>query len=175
MNLNRTQGQSHDHAQCIESALVAARQHCKARGVRLTPLREDVLTQVWQSHKPLGAYAIMDLMRESREEKVAPPTVYRALEFLLAQGLIHKINTINAFIGCPLGESKHSHSPCFFICQQCQETAEVELPGLERNLVVEAKAQGFQVNEQCVEITGLCARCQSSDGGPALDKEGGDE
>lgn len=112
----------------------------------------------------------MDLLRETRPGKIAPPTVYRALDFLLEQGLVHRINSINAFIGCPFGDSEHSHSPCFFICTQCQETAEIELPVLEQGLKAQAAQQGFRIGKQSVEITGLCQRCCLSVSGGQADE-----
>ncbi|MCB1615389.1 MAG: transcriptional repressor [Pseudomonadales bacterium] len=150
----------HDHAHCIESALISAGRVCKQKGVRLTPLRKQVLALVWRSHKALGAYTIMDLMREQQAEKIAPPTVYRALEFLLAQGLVHRLNSVNAFIGCPLRESKRPHSPCFFICLSCLETREVDMPHLEKNIRVQAEEQGFSIERPSIEVTGLCRICQ---------------
>src|SRR5262249_40395465 len=91
--------QPHDHRHCIDDALSRAETVCAERGARMTPLRRRVLELVWDSHAPIGAYAIMDLLRAADDRAAAPPTVYRALEFLLDQGLVHKIESLNAFVG----------------------------------------------------------------------------
>jgi Fur family zinc uptake transcriptional regulator len=90
---------SHDHEHCVEDALAAADKLCAEQGLRFTPLRRRVLELVWSSHKPVGAYALLDKLR-SEDLGSAPPTVYRALDFLIEHGLIHRIERMNAFIGC---------------------------------------------------------------------------
>src|SRR3954468_17348987 len=122
----------HNHGHCISDAIDSARQLCDERGVRLTSLREQVLELVWQSHKPLGAYTLMDMLGQASTRRVAPPTVYRALDFLLEEGLIHRINSLNAFIGCPSPTQKHqSH---FLICQECNVAVELDNPELNERL-----------------------------------------
>jgi len=93
----------HDHKRCINAALCRARELCDARKARLTPIRETVLKTIWASHRPLGAYEIVDQMSQSETSahRVLPPTVYRAIQFLLDQGLIHRLSSLNAYIGCP--------------------------------------------------------------------------
>ena len=94
----------HDHRRCVADALDKAEALCSDRGARLTKLRCRVLELVWNSHAPIGAYDV--LRRLSQEhQSAAPPTVYRALDFLLEQGLIHRIESLNAYIGCPVPES----------------------------------------------------------------------
>lgn len=147
----------HDHAECVSDALAAAQALCNDRGARLTPLREQVLELIWQSHKPLGAYALMDMLAEASTRRVAPPTVYRALDFLLDQGLIHRINGLNAFIGCPApDEQHHSH---FLICRDCGVAVELDASALTENIQTAAQAAGFTVASHAVEIMGLCPRC----------------
>src|SRR3954453_3718975 len=93
------QPKDHDHADCVAAALGAAERLCARRGARLTELRRRVLELIWRSHEPIGAYALLDRLGRERG-RVAPPTVYRALEFLIAHGLVHRIASLNAFIGC---------------------------------------------------------------------------
>ena len=94
--------EEHDHRVCVKDALEQATAICAKRGARLTPIRRRVLELIWASHKPSGAYDILEaLSQESRGKRIAPPTVYRALDFLLEQGLIHRLESLNAFIGCP--------------------------------------------------------------------------
>lgn len=147
----------HDHNHCISDALEAARQLCLGRGVRLTDLRLQVLELIWQNHKPLGAYTLMEMLAKANTRRVAPPTVYRALDFLLEQGLIHRINVLNAFIGCPSPGTKHqSH---FLICRACGIAIELDQPALTKHVIDVAQDAGFRVEAQSLEVSGLCANC----------------
>ena len=98
--------QPHDHKHCIKGALEEARALCAQKGVRLTALRETVLELIWQSHRPVGAYEILAELTRIQDKSAQPPTVYRALDFLLEHGLIHRLSSLNAFIGCPHPEKK---------------------------------------------------------------------
>lgn len=154
----------HDHTHCIDAALSAARKLCGERALRLTPLREQVLQLVWQSHKPLGAYAILDLLSAvsgAKKPRPAPPTVYRALEFLLENGLVHRINSLNAFIGCT--QPQAHHSSLFLICRNCETAIEIADPAI--NSAIHSAAQSARFTEQsaCVEIAGLCPNCRRRD------------
>lgn len=155
---------SHNHQHCVKDALTTAAQLCRNKGARLTPLRRQVLQLVWGSHKPLGAYALMDLLKQAQIEQgstgksVAPPTVYRALDFLLEHGLVHRINSLNAFIGCC--EPNQNHSAQFFICSCCENTEEILSPQLTKAISSSAKTAGFTVEHEVIEIVGLCPRCQ---------------
>ena len=115
----------HDHKACQGEALERAELICAERGVRLTDTRKRVLELVWSGHKPLGAYDILDALRRERDG-AAPPTVYRALEFLMGLGLIHRIESLNAFVGCTDPETPHRAQ--FLICDQCGTTAELNDP-----------------------------------------------
>jgi len=150
----------HNHSHCISSALDSARELCDQRGVRLTSLREQVLELIWQSHKPLGAYRLMEMLAKASTRRVAPPTVYRALDFLLEEGLIHRINSLNAFIGCPSPGQKHqSH---FLICQGCNVAVELDDAQLNQRIQGAAANAGFSLLSHSVEINGLCPACQSA-------------
>jgi len=149
----------HNHAHCINDALAAARQICEQRGTRLTPQRLQILELVWQSHKPLGAYALMDQLAQMATRTVAPPTVYRALEFLLEQGLIHRIHALNAYIGCPA--PKHQHQSHFLLCRDCGIAVEMVQPALVQHINNSAQAAGFSVVSQALEVMGLCPDCQT--------------
>ena len=149
----------HNHNHCIHEAITAARSLCEGRGVRLTSLREQVLELVWQSHKPLGAYTLMEMLAKASTRRVAPPTVYRALDFLLEEGLIHRINSLNAFIGCPSPTQRHqSH---FLICQACNVAVELDSLPLQQALADSAADAGFSLLSHSVEISGFCAECQA--------------
>ena len=155
----------HDHGHCIDEALTTARQLCKDNGLRLTPVREQVFTIVWQSHKPLGAYAILDKLTNQQAEgqrRMAPPTVYRALEFLQNHGLVHRIASLNAYIGCC--SPARAHQSHFLICRCCDGTVEVPPSNISQAIADSAQQAGFQVEGECVEIIGLCPNCQSKQG-----------
>lgn len=148
----------HAHEHCIDSALHSAEHLCAERGVRLTAIRKRVLELVWASHQPLGAYAILDRLTEEGH-KPAPPTVYRALEFLLEQGLIHRIASLNAFLGCI--HPSHQHLACFFLCQRCGNAEEVEdSQALQQEITRHAAKLGFSIRQPILEVTGLCQLCQ---------------
>jgi Fur family zinc uptake transcriptional regulator len=133
---------------------------CGARGLRLTKLRRRVLELVCASHEPIKAYDLLDRLREERRG-AAPPTVYRALDFLRRQGLVHKIQSLNAFVGC--GEPGHGGNGQFLICRDCGEVAEMDDPALVDLLAVQAHRAGFAAENQTIEVRGLCAGCRAAD------------
>lgn len=152
----QTAHHTHNHKACIEDALTTARDLCAERGVQLTPLREKVLQIVWKSHKPVGAYDVLDELARSHKS-ARPPTVYRALDFLMAEGFIHKIESLNAYLGCV--EAGAPHSGLFLICRKCGATEEIADPKLEAALDQASKRVGFRAERRVVEISGICAQC----------------
>ena len=148
----------HDHSQCVKSALAEAEVVCRRQGTRLTALRRRVLELVWHSHKPLGAYDILAVLSEQDGRRAAPPTVYRALDFLLENGLVHRIASLNAFIGCAHPEQPHQGQ--FLICYQCHTAIELESFSISEAITNAAVSLGFQVYQKTVEISGLCRACQ---------------
>jgi len=129
---------------------------CRERGLRLTPRRRQVLQIVCNSPKPLGAYEILATL-QAEQPGAAPPTVYRALEFLLAQGLIHRLETLHAFVGCEHPE--HPHAGQFLICTRCGDVTELEDSQVASSLGRAAAASGFRPRHRVVEVTGTCAHC----------------
>lgn len=153
----RFAARGHDHERCVAEALRTAEALCSRRGARLTELRRRVLELVWASHAPIGAYDV--LRRLSQEhEGAAPPTVYRALDFLLEQGLIHRIESLNAFVGCP--DPAETHISQFLICEGCGTAAELQDPGIERAIARSAGDLGFLIKDKTVELRGLCPECR---------------
>jgi Fur family zinc uptake transcriptional regulator len=146
----------HSHGRCLDSALAKAEQACKARGLRLTPLRRRVLELIWGSHEPVKAYDALDRLR-GEHKGAAPATVYRALEFLLRQGLVHKIESLNAYIGC--GEPGHNTASQFLICHRCGEVAELDDDEVTALIAARAGKLGFAVDSQTIEVQGCCAKC----------------
>lgn len=157
---NNFPNRHHDHAVCIESALVQAELLCRERGVRLTPLRRRVLEIVWESHAPLGAYDALQRMNAGGERN-APPTVYRALDFLMNHGLIHRIESMNAFVGCATPENTHKGQ--FFICRDCGNVAEAHSEEISEAIEASATRTGFLVETPVVEISGQCLECHDDE------------
>ena len=132
---------------------------CSARAARFTPLRARVLELIWQSHKPLGAYAILDML-SNEGRSPAPPTVYRALEFLLKHGLVHRIASLNAYAGCR--RPGHSGSGQFLICTRCGNVAELSNAKVTAAIEAAAAAETFKAELHTVEITGVCLHCRAA-------------
>ena len=153
----------HNHSHCIAEALSEAHALCQQRGARLTPLRETVLKLVWQSHQPIGAYDILAELTKQESRPAQPPTVYRALEFLQEQGLVHRLSSINAYIGCPnpSAHSNQAHRGGFLICEKCRVTIEVEDAAINKALQHCATEHGFSVSSASIELTGLCRNCST--------------
>ena len=151
----------HDHGACVHGALEAAEAECRRKGARLTPIRRRVLELVWESHQPVGAYALLENL--SREGwSAAPPTVYRALEFLQQHGLVHRIALLNAFIGCSRPGLPHAGK--FLLCAGCGAAAELEDEDIDRVVTAAAARLGFTVSRQTVEVEGLCPGCREAGG-----------
>lgn len=148
----------HDHGQCIATALAAAEQLCQSRGAQLTPIRRKTLELIWSNHKAVKAYDLLDLIRPSNDA-AKPATVYRALEFLLEQGLIHRVESLNAFVGCHC--SGVQHEQILLICSNCHDIEERPAGHLLDSLNQELSRSGFQSQRKTLEIHGLCQACQS--------------
>ena len=146
----------HDHAVCVDAALSAAEERCSAEGLRLTPVRRRVLEFLLQEHRALGAYVILDHLRSAGFGS-QPPVVYRALDFLVNHGFVHRIERLNAFIACTLPGT--THSPAFMICRHCDSVAEAHSDPVDGALAAAARAAGFQVEQTVVEAEGVCVVC----------------
>lgn len=149
----------HDHARCTVDAMAHAEALCRERGERLTPMRRRVLEVLSASHKPLGAYEIIDLIG-GNGPRPAPITIYRALDFLRDNGLVHRIESRNAFLACV--RKHHSDAlVAFLLCEQCGAVGEVPAGALAPALTAAARAAGFTPKMSVIEITGLCAHCRT--------------
>lgn len=146
----------HDHQACIADALARAEAVCAQRGLRLTAIRRRVLELIWASHQPTKAYDLLARINDERGN-AAPPTIYRALDFLLEAGLVHKIESQNAFIGCAANHDRNP--PKFFICRECGRAAEIQSRDIDDAIAGEAEQTGFVVDHQTIEVDGLCASC----------------
>ena len=142
----------------MEKSIQAAEQYCQENGLNFTPVRRKVLEILLQKNTAIGAYEILDLLREAGF-KNQPPVAYRALEFLVQNGFAHKIEQLNSFIGCM--HPGKDHSPAFMICRKCDSVSEEE--ALTRNFSVSqiASKAGFTVEKAVIEARGLCHSCAS--------------
>ena len=148
----------HDHGRCVQTAVSRAHDLCARRGARLTPLREQVLELVWRSHAPIGAYQLMERLAESRG-RVAPPTIYRALDFLKENGFIHRLESLNAFIACPHHHAR-GEKVVFLICETCRHVEEATAKPLDAALAGLARDHEFTAARQVVELAGTCRNCR---------------
>ncbi len=153
----------HHHVHDAKDFVHAVERACTERGLRLTPTRARVLTLIALAGAPIKAYDLLDKVRESVDGGVAaPPTVYRALDFLLANGFIHKLESINAFVACHHPNSAQ-HSVPFLICNRCHSATELEDASIVATLDAAARGLGFAPQAQTLEVHGLCARCARAD------------
>jgi Fur family zinc uptake transcriptional regulator len=152
----------HDHDRCTADALAHAEALCAVRGQRLTPLRRQVLETLAESHKALGAYEIMERMA-GQGPRPAPITVYRALDFLLENGLVHRIESRNAFLAC-IGDhhAAGSGTTVFLICERCGAVGEASSAAVAETLQTAARAVGFTPKARVIEVTGICAHCRKA-------------
>lgn len=137
-----------------------ARAYCDQRGARFTPLREKVYQILITKHGPMGAYELLDELKET-ESSAKPATVYRALDFLMDFGFIHRLESTNAFVACHHFDC--SHPVQFLICDSCGDVVEIQSEGLKDTLNSQANERGFKVLKQTIEAHGLCADCQQTE------------
>jgi Fur family zinc uptake transcriptional regulator len=158
----------HDHDRCSSDAMAVAEAVCAEHGQRLTPIRRKVLAALLASHKPLGAYEIIDRLAPKGSRlgsrvgpRPAPITAYRALEFLRENGLVHRIESRNAFIACV-----HNHAAgalvVFLICERCGAVGEASSPEVTATLTSAARAAGFTPKSPVIEISGICTHCRAA-------------
>ncbi len=151
----------------VTARLVAAKEHCSKRHIRFTPLRQQIYTLVLKANKPVGAYDLITQLQQERvsaitdgnaTKNVAPPTVYRTLEFLLSEGLIHQLTSINAYVPCC--HPREGHQAAFLICQNCHSVKETSANELFYQLKSIADQGHFQAQNSVIEISGMCQQCQ---------------
>ncbi|WP_086934273.1 Fur family transcriptional regulator [Agarilytica rhodophyticola] len=158
--VNNTQSQLYDNA-AIASAIKRAKEICQINDVRLTQLREQVLVLILRHGKPLGAYSLMDMLEETSDrERVAPPTIYRTLDFLLEYRLIHKIHSLNAYVSN--SNPRREESSVILICSDCGNAQEVPNNTIQQAINLSASQHRFSVRKQVIEITGQCSSCKQN-------------
>lgn len=143
----------------LAATLVAAEAACARKGARLTPMRRAVLEQLIHAGRPLGAYQLLHRLGAGRNTATpAPPAVYRSLDFLLEHGLVHRLETARAYVACLHPE--HPHAAQFLICRRCGTVVETEDERVAGAAEALGERAGFVLEQQSVELTGVCASCQ---------------
>jgi len=163
MTATSVQGDAVKFSAAVEDRLAQADNYCALQGSRLTDTRRHVLGMILASPRPVGAYDLLDQLR-GHHRNAAPPTVYRALEFLSTHGLIHKIERLSAFVGCSHRLRCHhgascSHRAQFLICRICGIVQELENDEVEKAVSLAARDIGFHVEHTTIEVEGICAGC----------------
>ncbi|MGI9221909.1 MAG: Fur family transcriptional regulator [Woeseiaceae bacterium] len=156
---NRIADTAHDHNHCVADALATAERLCDERGLRFTTVRRRVLELVWDSHKPIGAYDILEVLNKETGS-AAPPKVYRALDFLIDAGLVHRLDSLNAFIGCP--DPAQRHAGQFLICLECRSVTELYDSEIEDLVARTANQHQFAASRQMLEVEGICNSCRTA-------------
>lgn len=149
----------HNHADCMKHALQAAESICLTRNIRLTPARKRVLELICASHQAIGAYQLLDQLRQEAHT-AKPATIYRALDFLMDAGLVHKVESLNAYIGCLSAEQDH-HS-AILICDHCHNAYEIDARHCYYNLYEKSKLLDFRPSQLILELHGTCMECSSN-------------
>lgn len=148
----------HDHHHHHADPLAAAEAHCAERGLKLTDMRKQVFESLAAAPRAMGAYDLIDALAAHGHKRLAPVSIYRALEFLMEAGLAHKIQSLNAFVACP-----HLHGPgdmvVFLICDSCGRVEEATSDGVAKALAAVARGKGFQPGGQLIEMKGRCTAC----------------
>jgi len=142
--------------------MTAAETHCAQRGLRLTPIRRDVLAALYSTHRPMSAYDIINALATSGVKRQAPVTIYRAMNFLLSEGFAHKLESRNAFIACPFHHTSRD-LVVFMICERCGGVDEATSEPLTRALSEIAERNHFAPRARVIELQGACAHCRDED------------
>tara|TARA_B100001741_G_scaffold293420_1_gene275032 strand:- start:215 stop:718 length:504 start_codon:yes stop_codon:yes gene_type:complete len=146
-----------NNSPCFRKAMHEIQKYCLEKNLKFTPLRRKVFEFLLRAHKPLGAYEVLDLLRQEGFAST-PPIAYRVLDFLVSHGFVHRIQGLNAFVACSHPGS--SHSPAFMICRKCEEVAEIRAKDSKINLI-KSSVYDFIVEKTTVEILGVCKSCHS--------------
>ena len=135
---------------------------CAVRGLQVTPLRRQIAAILAEADQPLGAYAIIQKLAEVQQRIVAPPTVYRTLDFLVDNGFVLKIESRQAYVACDhvAHHDGHDHHGIVFSCLRCGRTSEVDSPALDEDLRTLSETLGFRIDRKVFEVAGTCASCR---------------
>lgn len=149
---------AHKHSACVSNVMRKAEAICADRKLRLTPARRRVLEILLENHRAIGAYDVLERLRAEGLGS-QPPVAYRALDFWVSAGLVHKIQNLNAFVAC--AHPSTGHDPIFMICRSCGTVAETTSGTKDSAAERAAAAAGFQIETTIREVMGLCPNCQT--------------
>jgi Fur family transcriptional regulator, zinc uptake regulator len=152
----------HDHGTCVASTVARAEEALASRGQRLTPLRRGVLEEIAGSHAAVGAYEVLDRMARKSGRRLAPISVYRALESLVGVGIVHRLESRNAFFACHATHAGNRRQ-IVFACERCGAVAEVPGPNVFEDLASAARTVGFKPTRAMVEVMGICRPCAAAE------------
>ncbi len=148
---------THNHQTCMTRAIGSAEKICKDKGVRFTATRRRILELICSGHKAVGAYELLDLFHKE-DPKAQANTIYRALDFLMEIGLVHKIESLNAYIGCL--QAKKQHQTVILICTHCKNAFELDATSVYQSLYAMSEENQFTPTALTIELHGLCASCR---------------
>jgi Fur family zinc uptake transcriptional regulator len=151
---------AHDHGTCRSAALAAVDAACAERGLRLTPVRRQVLEILLEAHRAIGAYDVLRRLTAAGATP-QPPVAYRALDFLVANGFAHRVEKLNAYVAC-VAPANTGHAAAFLICRSCGAVAELDAAALAARLGAIAGEAGFAMDRAMLEIEGQCPACQAA-------------
>lgn len=151
--------EEHDHSACVSGGISRVIETCAQKGLQLTPVRKRVLEILLKNHRAMGAYEILDILRAEKMGS-QPPVVYRALDFLMNNGFVHKIERANAFTACT--HIGIDHAPAFLICTSCDAIVETQSEMSKEVLSRAAKGAGFAISRVVIEAEGQCPQCQEA-------------
>ncbi|SON53814.1 Zinc uptake regulation protein [Hartmannibacter diazotrophicus] len=148
----------HDHGHCQEKTLRRVEKACERQGLRMTAPRRQVLNALLDDHVPLTAYELIDKIALT-DKRPSPVSVYRALDFLIENGIVHRIESRNAFVVCSHDHAAEGSNAVFLLCETCGVAVEAEPGDLSARIAAIAAATGFQVNSAVLELRGRCRNC----------------
>jgi Fur family zinc uptake transcriptional regulator len=152
----------HDHTRCAADALTHAEALCRREGLRFTEQRRHVLQALLESHVPASAYDVIERLAGEGAPRLAPVSVYRALEFLTANNFAHRIESMNAYVACDRGNDCEPGATLFLICDNCGAAAEAPSDAMGALVAREAGERGFALRQPVIEVRGLCSRCRKA-------------
>lgn len=155
-NARRIAGQRDRKTSGVDKAIAA----CRLRGLQVTPLREQALTALWRAERPLTAYELREKLIETTKRSLAAQSIYRVLDFLCENGVAKRIESLNAYVACC--HPDHDHACIFLLCDACGASIEIEDKKLERLIAADAEREGFALSRRVVELSGVCAPCQTA-------------
>jgi Fur family zinc uptake transcriptional regulator len=152
---------AHEHALHAEEALARAERICRERGLRMTPIRRKALEALHADHRPVGAYDLADRISPEGGRRLAPISIYRALDFLVEQGFVHRLSSKNAYVACLHGHGA-DEVVAFLICEVCGGVDEDSSPAMKKAVAAIAESRHFSPAHQMVEIVGRCEHCRQT-------------